>query len=311
MNLIDDKMDLSNYGADSDGAEEVVSAAEIIAGMRPLIGKSNTARKGHALPWSGFEDSFRLRPGEFTLWAGVNGHGKTQLTGMVALDLMAARQKVCIISLEMKPPETMERMCKQFSGQDTSVSWPVDPREVEIIDGLYSDLQALSADTLWLYKQTGSAKAETILKVARYCARKLGINHLFIDNLAKCVRGSDTYNDQKDFVDALFAVAKDYGMSIHLIHHIRKLENEAKIPDKMDVKGAGEIADIVDNICVVWRNKVEANKRKEIDHDAVLSVVKQRHGKGWEGKIGLFYNPDSQQYVRYRGEVINFMDRCA
>lgn len=310
MNLISDRMDLSNYGADSDGAEEIVSAAEIIAAMRPLIGKPDTSRRGLALPWSGFEESFRLRPGEVTLWAGVNGHGKTQLTGMIALDLIAARQKVCIISLEMKPQETVERMCRQFSGFDTTVQNIGDSHEVAFMDGKYADLESLSTDALWLYKQTGSAKTETILKVARYCARKLKIQHLFIDNLAKCVRGSDSYNDQKDFVDALFAISKDHGMSVHLIHHIRKLENEAKIPDKMDVKGAGEIADIVDNIVVVWRNKTEPAKRKEIDHDAVVGVVKQRHGKGWEGRIGLYYNPDSQQYTRSRGEVINFMDRC-
>ncbi len=313
MNVIDDKLDLSDYGAEPEGAEDITPAWELIAAMREDIGKPRpVGRDGVSLPWPGFGEMFRLRDGEMTLWAGVNGHGKTQLTGMLAVDLVTARKKVCVVSLEMKPVDTLERMLRQFSGMDVTHCNTGDPRELELMRSAYMDFETQANDLLWLYTQVGTANTTTIAKVARYCARKLGIQHLFIDNLAKCIRGSDNYNAQKDFTDELFAIAKDYGMAIHLVHHIRKLENEAKIPDKMDVKGAGEIADIVDNIVVVWRNKTPPAQRKpDLNHDAVMSVVKQRHGPGWEGKIGLYYDADSQQYTRERGALIDFARRAA
>ena len=75
--------------------------------------------------------------------------------------------------------------------------------------------------------------------MARYCAKELGIKHVFIDSLMKCVRGEDDFNGQKDFVDELCSLARDNQIHIHLVHHIRKLSSEAETPDKTDVKGSG------------------------------------------------------------------------
>ena len=83
---------------------------------------------------------------------------------------------------------------------------------------------------------------------------------------------------------------------------MRKGESETKIPDKFDVKGAGELTDLVDNVMIVHRNKAKerrAEANETVDHyepDATLTVAKQRHGE-WEGRINLYFHRDSQQYV--------------
>jgi twinkle protein len=121
----------------------------------------------------------------------------------------------------------------------------------------------------------------------------------------KCVRGEDDYNGQKSFVDELTAIARDYGMHVHLVHHIKKLENELKRPDKFDVKGTGAITDQVDNVLLVWRNKADKRTPQD-DEDANLIVCKQRNGE-WEGRIKLWFDRGSQQFVESAGlNPINF-----
>jgi twinkle protein len=122
----------------------------------------------------------------------------------------------------------------------------------------------------------------------------------------KCVKGEDDYNGQKDFVDQVTAIARDTGMHVHLVHHMKKLEREADIPDKSDVKGTGAIADQVDNMLLVWRNKkkeVEQQAGKMVaqdEPDARLICCKQRNGE-WEGRFALWFDPDSQQFVQSSG----------
>jgi twinkle protein len=118
----------------------------------------------------------------------------------------------------------------------------------------------------------------------------------------KCVSGEDDYNAQKAFVDAITALARDHGVHIHLVHHIRKLANEETMPNKNDVKGTGAIADKVDNVLLVWRNKKKEHDDqagKTIDAktpDAMLMCEKQRNGEA-EDWFSLWYHPESQQFV--------------
>lgn len=304
-----DVVDFGAYVASTEGTERVRNAADYVREMAAQLGKPRAAGDGDALPWCGAE-RFALRPGEVTIWAGVNGHGKSMVTGMVAVQLIAQRAKVCIASLEMKPQATLGRMLRQWTGQNVHGEWANHPEAVRVLRGLYDDFAAVADGTMWLYDQQGTVRSETMIGVARYCGAELGVRHIFIDSLMKCVRGTDDYNAQKDFVDALCAAAKDYGMHIHLVHHIRKMDNELKVPGKMDIKGAGEITDQADNVVVVWRNKTDPRKRQAGDADCILLVDKQRHGSGWEGAIPLMFDAESQQYT-LDGQSINFAERLA
>jgi twinkle protein len=146
-----------------------------------------------------------------------------------------------------------------------------------------------------------------VLAVVRYCARELGINHVFVDNLAKCVRAEDDYNGQKWFVDQLFAAAQDEGIHVHVVHHMRKSSKETDVIDKNDFKGSGSITDQPDNIIGVWRNKpkeqdvkINGRQSKKWDEpDVLVPVFKQRNYEGSEDdepRIQLWFDRESWQY---------------
>ena len=145
-----------------------------------------------SLPWAKTHGEFALRPGEVTLYAGSNGGGKSLITGQIALHLIRQRQKVCIASFEMKPKRSLERMLRQFSMED--IHKPRYQDKEKYVRDLAVRFENFSREHLWFYDQQGTTSAQQVIAVARYCAVKLGVTHVFIDTLMKCVQGEHDYN---------------------------------------------------------------------------------------------------------------------
>jgi len=249
--------------------------------------------KGQVLPWSTTHANIHLRPNEVSVWAGVNGHGKSLLLNQVMLGVMAQGAKACIASFEMTPRQTMSRMTRQAVGVER-------PSE----DAIKKFIEWTQVK-LWIYDQMNGVDPHTLLAVIRYCRQVQGMDHFVIDSLMKCGIGEDDYNKQKWFLNELCTIAKDTGIHIHLVAHSRKKETEKSVMDKFDIKGTGTITDMVDNVFTVWRNKKKESAKRESDPDMKLLSMpdcivicdKQRHGE-WEGKIPLWLEPNSTQFMR-------------
>lgn len=296
-----DDIDFSAYLHETEAAQKVRPASEYVQELIERLGRPDLTPQAK-LPWDKTHGKFAFRPGEVTLWAGVNGHGKSLVTGMAALSLCEQSERVCIASFEMKPARTLERMARQFAGFSPYGDYACQGEGLRLMSDLYGQFKEWTDGRLWLYDQQGTVDADTVLSVTRYCAKELGIKHVFIDSLMKCVKGEDDYNGQKAFVDELTSLARDNAIHVHLVHHIRKLGSEEQTPDKTDVKGTGSITDQVDNLLLVWRNKKKERDRqagkpiKEEEPDALLICDKQRNGE-WEGRVALWFDPESQQFV--------------
>lgn len=305
MNLItEDDIDFSAYLAETDPKIKVKPASVYVQELIDRLGKQAHEPKAY-LPWEKTHGLFQFRPGEVTLWAGVNGQGKSMMTGLTALSLCSQGEKVCVASFEMKPRRTLERMARQWSGDNPNSEWAQSDEAASTFKDLYEQFRDWLTN-LWLYDQQGTVNREKLVAVIKYCADELHITHFFVDSLMKCVKDEDDYNGQKALVDELTAIARDTGMHIHLVHHIRKLSSEEQLPDKHDVKGSGSITDQVDNLLLVWRNKRKENdaqagkKIAEDEPDARLICSKQRNGE-WEGCIALWFHRESQQYLASPG----------
>jgi twinkle protein len=302
-----DDIDWTIYERETDARQKVKPAALWIEELIERI-KSPVAAKRAVMPWRKTHALVQFRPGEVTLWGGANGHGKSLVTGQVALSLGTQGERVCIASFEMKPIKTLERMARQWSGHNPNDPAFAGDREAQKqFVNLYGQFKDWTETRLWLYDQQGTVTASQVCAVVRYCAKELKVTHFVIDSLMKCVSGEDDYNGQKSFIDELTAIARDYGVHIHIVHHIRKPSDESHKPNKYDYKGTGAITDQVDNVISVWRNKVKEKKREaggmglEMDPDALLICDKQRNGE-WEGNIGLWFDPRSQQFIGNHGD---------
>ena len=288
--------DFAEYMHTSETQARVIPASN----YRDLLKRAmyEPAKVVPGLPWSKTLEHIAFRAGEVSLWAGANGSGKSMLLSHVMLGLVRQRERACIASFEMKPVRQLERMARQ-------TAMNAKPAETAI-DAMFDWLTG----RLWFYDQQGPAKAAMVYAVCRYAADRLKCSQIVIDSLMKCVRGEDDYNGQKDFVDELTSIARDTGLHIHLVHHIKKPDDESRVPSKYDAKGSGSISDQVDNVFMFWRNKpkeriadreARGEKMTEKDlaalkhPDALLVCDKQRNGD-FEGRISLWFHVGALQY---------------
>ena len=314
--IINDNIDFRLYLNQTEASQNVRPARDFVAEAKHYL-RARTKTKRTFLPWPKCNGNFEFRLGEVTIWAGQNGSGKTDLTTQMALSLVGQGEKVCIASFEMKPRTTIGRMVRQFAGTNPYAEEYQSADGVEELELLYDDFGGWSDGSLWLYDQTKTAEAEVVLGMIKYCADTLGITHVVVDSLMKCIRAEDDYNAQKDFVDQLCAMAKDCNIHIHLVHHVKKPAKENDKPDKSDIKGSGAITDQVDNVFIVYRNKakeddVRANgtrSKMAADADCYLLCRKQRNyelsGDG-EPTISLWRHTDAGQFVANQGDSAQF-----
>lgn len=287
MNRIDD-VDFLEFAA----AQESQFFTGIDADRDGILQRfeSGIQATGDTLPWRKTQESFRLRPGEVTLWCGINGHGKSLVLSHVVAHLLDFTT-VALASMEMSIQATGHRLLRQM----LATSRPTAKIVNETIDWCCED-------RLWLYDQLDTVAADRILGMCIYAMRELKCSHVIVDSLMKCGIGPEDYDMQQRFVDRLCWAAKTYQGHIHLVHHVRKGQSEDEAPNKFSVKGSGAITDLVDNVIIVHRNKSKERKverGEEVDHlepDTRLLVEKQRHGE-WEGGISLYFHPDSHQYL--------------
>ena len=299
--VLDDAIDFSKYLHESETHQKVKDASVWVDELESEIDNPPSVQEC-PLPWPKTLGRFSMRPGEVTLWAGQNGSGKSLITGLVGLSLVGQDHRVGILSFEMKPKRSLVRMIRQFHGTDVERLSPDFKRDV------YRRFREFAIGKVFFYDQQGTVKGNQVISVSRYMAKELGITHIFIDSVMKVVEGEDDYNGQKAFVDEMCALARDLNIHIHLVHHIRKGQSDEQMPDKVAIKGTGAIADQVDNILLVYRNKkkertIQSGGFVEPDTpDAVLMCEKQRNGEA-EDWLPLWFDRDSNQYLEREGGV--------
>ena len=150
MNVItDDDIDFDAYLQGPDECANVKPASSWLDDVLEAF-RTPPEVTGASFPWAKTRPIVRLRRGELSVWPGMSGHGKSILSSQVMLSLMAQGERVCIASMEMKPAETMQRMCRQALGCNT-------PRVGDI-----KDFHRWTDGKLWLYDQQGSVPPDRI-----------------------------------------------------------------------------------------------------------------------------------------------------
>lgn len=257
---------------------------------------------GIRTPWQKVGDSLVFRPGELTVIAGINGHGKSQAVGFMAAHAMRNGARVCVASLEFRVKGWLHRLVRQIAARP-------DPSERYV-----REIMAWLGDgRLWAFDAQGTADWQRMIEVFRYARRRYGIDLFVIDNLTGLGIGEEDYQGQKSVTLALSNFARDENCHVWLVHHIRKSGSENEQPDKMDIKGSGAITDLASTVLTVWRNKAKEAKRlaaKDINApldpevegqpDVRIRCSKQRNYAGsgnGEPSIALWWDGGAYHYL--------------
>lgn len=255
-----------------------------------------------------FDKRLAYRQGEVTIWAGPNGQGKSLLTGQVAQELLLHGERCLIMSFEMLPSRTLERMMRQAFG--FKIVGPESFRKYKT--NVVKWVNYVRDKGLIFANHKGAISPDLVLGMAFVAVNEYHVKHVFVDNLMKVVAGEDNLNGQKDFVNNLCSLAADTGCHVHLIHHTRKGNSDRDAIDKNSLRGSSSIADQVDNIVLIQRNldkekKAGDNNLTEEEDltqmDVLLNVVKQRNGD-WTGGIPLWFDRASTAYCQTSQRIL-------
>src|SRR6266851_1171818 len=265
-----------------------------------LFWPSGDREPGYSLPWRKVGDRLLFRPGELTLWQGATGAGKSQALSHAIVAMGEQGARVCMASLEMSGRQLIRRMVKQAGNVDR----PTEPYIREIVDWLDG--------WLWVFGVIGKISVIRVLEVFEYARARYGCEVFVIDSLMRLGIGSEDYEGQERTVYELVSWAVAKSVHIHLVAHSRKADRSAShaVPDAEDVKGTSEIAANAANIIGLWRNRKLEDEIRIATEEAergdataqlklqeltqkppvIVNVAKQRNGD-WEGKFGLWFNP--------------------
>ena len=290
--LVTDK-EIEGYMATRDTGEhlKIKRPSEYLDDVEKYFSEDLTG--GLELPFKKTVDDFKIRMGEVTLVTGYSGHGKSAFLNQCMLGLMK-QEKTMIASFEMLPKATLGRMCQQ-----TGEALPNDDYILDFLQQLESNL--------YLYDPEGSTSTKKVLEVIYYCAEKLGVKIMVIDSLMKCGIGEDDLNGQKAFANKLAVACRDLDIHIFLVAHSKKTASDFDHARKFDVAGSANITNMVDNVFSVHRNKAKEEAVLDNDFDnpvcdqppCTVHLVKQRHGKGLEGRWAFDFKPDTFQYTEW------------
>lgn len=254
---------------------------------------------GMPLPWRDLDDKIRLRTGEISVWAGINGHKKSTIISQVALHI-AMDCPVGIASFEMKLTDTAHMMCKQVGAVDN------------VHEELAKDFLDWADNRLWMYRALGGVLPLEVLGAISALADK-GCKLIVIDNLQFC-GVTDDIEKERLFVNQLVGLSDALDVHIAVVHHVRKPASggDEYVPTRFDVRGGGTIVDQAHYLFICWHNKQRATWQKfkamgqtnpKLDEkmkdepDFKLILAKQRHAE-FEGSIRL-YQGKGQTFKRH------------
>ena len=79
MNILPDNLKYEDFAGIQE-SQHVRPSREFTEDLKERF-KHGFQIRGEKLPWAKTHDFIRLRPGELSIWAGINGHRKSMLLG--------------------------------------------------------------------------------------------------------------------------------------------------------------------------------------------------------------------------------------
>lgn len=253
-------------------------------------------------------DFIRTRPGEVSLWTGINSHGKSSALLHNMIHLAAQGERVLIACMEASAQQTARILCRQAHAgyidteKDFNVAW-------DAIEPWF-----------WIYDSQDVVKREEIMSTFEYAFRRYGVTQFMIDSFMTLDLSKDDYNAQSRMMDSLRLFAIRLNVHVHLVAHSRKGKDESERPGKMDVSGHADITNKAFNGYTIWRNVEKEHKLADAletnaealhakilieEHDAELICWKQRQTghqpifKLWFDRAALQFAPKGTIARRY------------
>lgn len=253
-----------------------------------IVSRRARGDDGIQAPVSKLHGLFSLPRRGYTIMGAYSGTGKSSFASQWAVSAAANGHRVAVMSLEMPADYTLELMSEQAA----CLPEPHLP---------YIERFAAWADQkIFLHSSTDVVSPDEVFRFVETSATLLGCDLIVIDPLMGIDLPSDI-DAEKYMATKLASMARDFGVALLIIHHVRKPPSgglgEKQRPDKAAFLGSTHLTGAAAAVCTLWADPVRREARTnglEVDDedgsDYVFTVHKQRFAP-WHGSAQLWAHP--------------------
>ena len=251
--------------------------------------------------------------GEFSVWSGGNGSGKSTILTQLALEAVNNGYRVALFSGELTSHRVKNWIHLQAGGP--SYNLPTGYENVFYTPPEIGEkIDAWTSDKLWVYNNDYGMEANSVLNDIKAHIEKHQTDVVIIDNLMSLdltqVRG-DKYDRQSVIALTVASMAKQYNVHAHFVCHPRK---PAGFLRKADIAGTADLTNAADNVFMMHRVNNDFRRYAAEYFDAryaesffhysnVVEVMKNRDLGVEDELIGMFYEVSSKRLLNAPNEA--------
>ena len=240
--------------------------------------------------------------GSLNILSGRNGSGKSTILNQIYIaEAIAQGYKTFLFSGELVGGNVKYWLLQTLANEEQFAEYTAKGGHkykkvtIQSKEKIIEDIK----DKFFLY-DNDDYRIEAIIEKMTILAKRYNVRVFVIDNLMTLESTmKDKYEAETDIVKKLKSFAKKYNALVHLVAHPRKSMNEEI--EKDDVAGSANITNLADYVTTISRAKDE-----EVEYDAVLKVLKNRHTGVNVGKK-LMFNIDRKRF--YSAETEKELNR--
>lgn len=222
--------------------------------------------------------------GSLNVLSGRNGSGKSTILNQIYIaEAIAQGYKTFLFSGELIGGNVKYWLLQTLANEDQFAEYTAKDGHkykkvtIQSKEKIVNDMK----DRFFLY-DSDDYRIEAIIEKMTILAKRYGVRVFVIDNLMTVESSlKDKYEAETDIVKKLKNFAKKYNSIVHLVAHPRKSMNDEI--EKDDVAGSANITNLADYVTTISRAKDD-----EVEYDAILKILKNRHTGVNVGKRLMF-----------------------
>lgn len=223
----------------------------------------------------------RLYRGQWTIFSGYTGTGKTTYLRQVVCHLLKAGRKVFVATLEADPEDYLVELAATAAGVEA-----VNEKQLQTFLDSYRS-------QIYLWGIVGVADHRKILATVRDLAKRESLDYAVLDSLMMLDIEEDDIDEQRKFAALLTASAITTGVHIVLVAHPKKPMDPDAAPTVHNVSGSAKLVNLAFNVLFIRRGPPTSQGDKNVTQ-MLLYVLKQRT-RGMVGEItGCFHRLRNQ-----------------
>jgi hypothetical protein len=244
-----------------------------------------TARRANfdSIPLDITGDVVRLYKGQWTIFSGYTGTGKTTYLRQLVCHLLKAGKSVFVATLESDPEDYLIELAATAAGVEV-----VTEQQLAVFLAAYGA-------KIKLWGIVGVADHRKILATVRALAKE-GLDYAVLDSLMMLDIEEDDIDEQRKFAGLLTASSITTGVHIVLVAHPKKPMDPDAAPTVHNVSGSSKLVNLAYNVLFIRRGPPVPGQDKNIT-GMELHVLKQRT-RGLVGELkGYFYRHHNQFHL--------------